>query len=68
MKTRKVCGCRVTKTRRGTPALKCSEPAKSGHWCPPLWRFLSKKQAASLRKNKAPFCTTLKSKKRGRRK
>ena len=46
----KMCGCHVTKTRRGTPAAKCSSAT--------LWRFLSKKQAATLRRKhgKREFC------------
>ena len=58
----KMCGCKVTKTRRGTPALRCTEAVR--------WQFLSKKQAAALRKkhgNKT-FCTSpVKARKRGKR-
>lgn len=57
-----MCGCHLTHTRRGTPAVRCSEAT--------LWRFLSKAQFSVLKRKhgKKAFCATFpKAKKRGKR-
>jgi len=62
MKKNKMCGCKLVHTRRGTPAVRCSEAT--------LWRFLSKAQFAALKKKhgKKAFCAEFgKAKKRGKK-
>ena len=48
------CGCGIVRLKSGTQALRCSEAT--------AWRFLSKDQAATLKKQHgaSKFCTSLK--------